>query len=88
MIVACRKQIAQTLFPHMRIPHMQGQNYKGVCTTVVLKRFRPPMSFLLKVVQNLIYLDNAQYLTEHLTAALLCVSKALYTKQFELYQNS
>ena len=28
----------------------------------------------------LIYLDNAQYLTEHLTAAQLHVSTVLYTK--------
>ena len=34
----------------------------------------------LKILLKLIYLDNAQYFTEHLTAAQLRVSTALYTK--------
>ena len=51
--------------------------------TVALKRVRPPTCFSLKIVLKLIYLDNAQYLTEHLTAAQLCVSTALTQKQLE-----
>ena len=43
-------------------------------------RVRPPTCFSLKIVLKLIYLDNVQYLTEHLTAAQLRVSTALYTK--------
>ena len=39
-----------------------------------------PTCFPLKIVLKLIYLDNAQYLTEHLTAAQLHVSTVLYTK--------
>ena len=48
-------------------------------TTVALKA-RPPTCFSLKIVLKLIYLENAQYLTEHLTATQLRVSTALYTR--------
>ena len=47
---------------------------------VVLKIVCPPTCFSLKIVLMLIYFDNALYLTEHLTAAQLHVSTALYTK--------
>ena len=39
------------------------------------KKFGHPLKIVLKLI-----LDNAQYMTEHLTAAQLRVSKALYTK--------
>ena len=47
---------------------------------MTLKRVRAPTCFSIKIVLKLIYLDNAQYLTEHLMAAQLHVSTALYTK--------
>ena len=47
--------------------------------TVALKIVRPPTCFSLKIVLKVIFLDNAQYLIEHLTAAQLRLSKAVYT---------
>ena len=47
--------------------------------TVELKRVRPPTCFSLKIVLKVIFLDIAQYLIEHLTAAQLHLSKAVYT---------
>ena len=46
---------------------------------MVLKRVRPPTCFSLKIVLKVIFLDNVQYLIEHLTAAQLRLSKAVYT---------
>ena len=50
------------------------------CPSVALKRVRPPTCFSLKIVVKLIYLDNAQYLTEYLTAAQLHLPKAFYIR--------
>ena len=46
---------------------------------MAFKRVRPPTCFSLKIVLKLIFLDNTQYLTDHLTAAQLRLSKAVYT---------
>ena len=49
--------------------------------TVVLKKVQTPTYFLLKIFLKLIYLDNVEYLTEHLTAAQLCLSTIKYCLQ-------
>ena len=48
--------------------------------TVTLKTVQPPTCLSFKIVFKLICLDNVQYLAEHLTAAQLCLPKAVYTR--------
>ena len=47
---------------------------------MTLKTVQPPTCLSFKIVLKLICLDNVQYLAEHLTAAQLCLPKAVYTR--------
>lgn len=49
-------------------------------STVVVERVWTLTCYSLKTVHKLLYLHNAQYLTVHLSAALLCLLKAIYTR--------